>query len=106
MGASVSSNRRQSQDVPLQRLNIHLNCSSLKIVVGVLANLLEKQNPEVGTSEKNGRHTNHAQRTQQLLHAADGLAVGLLNLVIDIAKHSSSFRHEGRQPQTRLTAAP
>jgi hypothetical protein len=41
-----------------------------------------------------------------LLHAADWLAAGLPNLVIDIAEHSSSFRQEGRQPQTYLTAAP
>ena len=106
MGASVSSIRRQSQDVPLQRLNIHLNCSSLKIVIGLLANLLENQNSEVEASEKNCRHTNHAQCTHQLQHAADWLAVGLLNLVIDIAEHGASFRHEGRQPQTRLTASP
>ena len=34
--------RRQSQDVLLQRLNVHLNCSSLTIVVCLPAKLLEK----------------------------------------------------------------
>jgi hypothetical protein len=85
-------NRRESPNVPLQGLNIHLNYSSFKSLFALWPPT-RVENPDVEASEENGRHTGRTQSNEKLVRPADRLTVDSLNLAVEIAEHNDSFKH-------------